>query len=126
MSITSVLLPSTPYNTATNKNGLLQALRVATGSIYDKNNNFSINSIEWNLEDGDATTLTAPAKFFIGVDTEKVDSEFIMSGVSSQSSAISANIQLGTATTDAHNVSLILNYDAVLEATADGQVALRM
>jgi hypothetical protein len=78
------------------------------------------------LNDGDATTLTAPAKFFIGVDTEKVDSEFIMSGVSSQSSAISANIQLGTATTDAHNIHLILNYDAVLEIGADGQAALRM
>ena len=118
--------PQTPYNTSTNKNGLLQALRVATGSIYDKDNNFSINSIEWNVDDGDATTLTAPGKFFIAVDLEKVDSEFIHSGVSSQSSAISANIQLGTATTDAHNIHLILNYDAVLEISADGQAALRM
>ena len=126
LTIAGQQYPQTPYNTATNKNGLLQALRVACGNIYDKHNNFSINSIEWNLEDGDATTLTAPAKFFIGVDTEKVDSEFIMSGISSQSSAISANIQLGTATTDAHNVSLILNYDAVLEIGADGQAALRM
>lgn len=126
LTIAGQQYPQTPYNTATNKNGLLQALRVATGNIYDKDNNFSINSLEWNLDDGDATTLTAPAKFFIGVDTEKVDSEFIMSGVSSQSSAISANIQLGTATTDAHNIHLILNYDAVLEIGADGQVALRM
>ena len=126
LTIAGQQYPQTPYNTATNKNGLLQALRVATGNIYDKDNNFSINSIEWNLEDGDATTLTAPAKWFFAVSTEKVDSEFIMSGVSSQSSAISANIQLGTATTDAHNVSLILNYDAVLEIGADGQAALRM
>jgi hypothetical protein len=126
LTIAGQQYPQTPYNTATNKNGLLQALRVATGNIYDKHNNFSINSIEWNLQDGDPTTLSAPAKFFIGVDTEKVDSEFIMSGVSSQSSAISANIQLGTATTDAHNIHLILNYDAVLELGADGQAALRM
>tara|TARA_R110000787_G_scaffold188222_2_gene300024 strand:- start:403 stop:1653 length:1251 start_codon:yes stop_codon:yes gene_type:complete len=126
LTIAGQQYPQTPYNTATNKNGLLQALRVACGSIYSKDNNQSINSIEWNLDDGDATTMAAPAKFFIGVDTEKVDSEFIMSGVSSQSSAISANIQLGTATTDAHNVSLILNYDAVLELGADGQAALRM
>jgi hypothetical protein len=126
LTIAGQQYPQTPYNTATNKNGLLQALRVACGNVYDKHNNFSINSVEWNLEDGDATTLTAPAKFFIGVDTEKVDSEFIMSGVSSQSSAISANIQLGTATTDAHNIHLILNYDAVLEIGADGQAALRM
>ncbi len=126
LTIGGVNYPQNPYSTARNKNGLLQALRVATGNIYDKSNNFSINSIEWNLDDGDATTLVAPAKFFIGVDTEKVDSEFIMSGISSQSSAISANIQLGTATTDAHNIHLILNYDAVLEITADGQATLRM
>ena len=126
LTIAGQQYPQTPYNTATNKNGLLQALRVATGSVYSRDNNFSINSIEWNLNDGDATTLTAPAKWFFGVDLEKVDSEFIMSGISSQSSAISANIQLGTATTDAHNVSLILNYDAVLEITADGQANLRM
>ena len=118
--------PQNPVSTSRNKNGGLQALRVATGNVYDKNNNFSINSIEWNLLDGQATTLTAPAKYFVGVDLEKVDSEFIMAGTSSQASPISANIQLGTATTDAHNIHLILNYDCVLEATADGQVALRM
>ena len=70
--------------------------------------------------------MAEPAKFFIGVDTEKVDSEFIMSGVSSQSSAISANIQLGTALVDSHNVSLILNYDGILEISSDGQANLRM
>ena len=126
LTIAGQQYPQTPYNTATNKNGLLQALRVATGNIYDKNNNFSINSIEWNLNDADATTMAEPAKFFIGVDTEKVDSEFIMSGVSSQSSAISANIQLGTALVDSHNVSLILNYDGILEISSDGQANLRM
>ena len=126
LTIAGQQYPQTPYNTATNKNGLLQALRVATGNIYDKNNNFSINSIEWNLNDGVATTMAEPAKFFIGVDTEKVDSEFIMSGVSSQSSAISANIQLGTALVDSHNVSLILNYDGILEISSDGQANLRM
>ena len=126
LTIAGQQYPQTPYNTANSKNGLLQALRVATGNIYDKNNNFSINSIEWNLNDGVATTMAEPAKFFIGVDTEKVDSEFIMSGISSQSSAISANIQLGTALVDAHNVSLILNYDGVLEISSDGQAMLRM
>lgn len=126
LTIGGVQYPQNPISTARNKNGGLQALRVATGNIYSKDNSFSCNSIEWNLEDGDATTLTAPGKYFVGVDLEKVDSEFIMSGTSSQASPISCNIQLGTATTDAHNVHLILNYDCVLEATADGQVSLRM
>ena len=126
LTIAGQNVPQVPYNTATNKNGLLQALRQATGNIYDKNNNFSINSIEWNLNDGVATTMAEPAKFFLGVDCDRVNSDFFMSGLSSQSSAISANIQLGTALVDAHNVSLILNYDAVLEISMDGQAALRM
>jgi len=126
LTIGGVQYPQNPQSTSRNKNGALQALRVALGNIYDKNNNVSVNSIEFNLEDGDATTLTAPGKYYFSADLEKVDSEFIMSGTSSQASPISANIQLGTATTDAHNVHLILNYDCVLEATADGQVALRM
>lgn len=126
LTIGGVQYPQNPISTSRNKNGGLQALRVATGNIYDKHNNASINSIEWNLQDGDPTTLTGAAKYFVGVDLEKVDSEFIMSGTSSQSSPISVNIQLGNATTDQHNIHLILNYDCILEATADGQVSLRM
>ena len=126
LNIGSVNYPQNPISTSRNKNAGLQALRVATGNVYSKDNNFSCNSIEFGLEDGDATTLTAPAKYFFGVDLEKVDSQFLMAGTSSQASPISANILLGTATTDAHNIHLILNYDCVLETTADGQTALRM
>ena len=50
-----------------------------------------------------------------------------MSGISSQNSAISVNVQLGTATAAVHNVHLILNYDALLELDFDaGQATLKM
>ena len=118
--------PQSPLNTAVCKNGHLQALRVATGNIYDKNNNFSIDATEWNYVDGDATTLAEPAKYIFGADLEVVDSSYILSGVSSQNSSITANIVLGLSTNDAHNVHLILNYDGIIEITADGQATLKM
>jgi len=107
--------PQTAYNTALNKNGMLMALKGATGSIYSKDNNFSINAVEWLREDGAATTLDAPGKFIVGIDTEVLDNDYIMSGISSQNSSITANIVCNTATTNAHNIHLISSYDALLE-----------
>ena len=115
--------PSTAYNTALNKNGMLMALKQATGSVYAKDNNFSINSIEWNRNDGDATTLSACGKFIVGIDTEVLDNAYIMSGISSQNSSITANIVCNTATTDAHNIHLITSYDALLEIDFTSGVA---
>lgn len=119
--------PQTPANTAQNKAGILQALRGAVGSIADKSNSMSINSVEFNKIDGSTTTLAACGKFIVGIDTEVIDSDFIMSGVSSQNSSITANIQLGTALIDNHNVHLILAYDALLELDfVSGQATLKM
>ncbi len=119
--------PQTPLSTAINKNGILMALKQATGSVYSKDNNFSINAVEWNKLDGDATTGSVMAKFILGVDTSVIDNDYIMSGVSSANSSITLNIQLGTATTDAHNVHAILNYDALLELDfAQGMASLKM
>lgn len=127
LTIAGKSYPQTPLNTALNKNGILMALKQATGSVYAKDNNFSINAVEWNKLDGDATTLSAMAKFIVGVDCEVIDSDYIMSGVSSANSSITLNVQLGTATTDAHNVHLILNYDALLEIDfAQGMASLKM
>tara|TARA_R110000787_G_scaffold48680_2_gene117061 strand:- start:613 stop:1872 length:1260 start_codon:yes stop_codon:yes gene_type:complete len=126
MTVAGTVYPQTPYSTSQNKNGILAGLKQACGSIYDKTNAQSINSIEWNLEDGDATTLTAPGKFYVGVDLEVVDSDFILSGISSQNSSISVDIQLGTATTDSHNVNLLMAYDAIIEINSDGQANVRM
>lgn len=115
LTIAGTSYPQTAYNTALNKNGMLMALKQATGSVYSKDNDFAINAIEWNRNDGDATTLSAPGKFFASVDCEVLDNQYIMSGISSQNSSITANIVCNTATTDAHSISLISSYDALLE-----------
>ena len=123
ITIAGTQYPSTAYNTALNKNGMLMALKQATGSVYAKDNNFSINSIEWGRLDGDATTLSASGKFIVGIDCEVLDNAYIMSGVSSQNSSITANIVCNTATTDAHNIHLITSYDALLEIDFTSGVA---
>lgn len=123
ITIAGTQYPSSSYQTSLNKNGMLMALKQATGSVYSKDNNFSINAIEWNRIDGDAPTLDAPAKFIVGIDCEVLDNAYIMSGVSSQNSSITANIVCNTATTDAHNIHLITSYDALLEIDFTSGVA---
>lgn len=123
ITIAGTQYPSTAYNTALNKNGMLMALKQATGSVYSKDNNYSINSIEWNRKDGDATTLDAPAKFYVGIDTEVLDNAYIMSGISSQNSSITANITCNSVTTNAVNIHLISSYDALLEIDFTAGVA---
>ncbi len=115
LTIAGTQYPSSAYNTALNKNGMLMALKQATGSVYSKDNNFSINSREWGVIDGVATTLDTPGKFIVGIDTEVLDNDYIMSGISSQNSSITCNIVCNTATVDAHNIHLISSYDALLE-----------
>ena len=119
--------PQNQLSTAQNKAGIFQAFRAACGTIYAPDNNCSINSVEFGYNSGATTTVSAPGKFIVGVDLEVIDNEYIMSGISSQNSAISVNVQLGTATSTVHNIHLILNYDALLELDfAAGQASVKM
>ena len=62
-----------------------------------------------------ATTLTAPAKFYFGVNCEKLSSNgALLTGISTQSSPISLRLSTGTLTTQASNVYLIALYDALI------------
>lgn len=123
ITIAGTQFPSQPYNTALNKNGGLMALKQATGSVYAKDNNFSINSREFGVNDGVATTLDVNGKHYVGIDCEVLDNDYIMSGISSQNSSITANIVLNTASVDAHNVHLITSYDGLLEIDFTAGVA---
>jgi hypothetical protein len=121
--------PATSLNTAINKAGIFQSLRGAVGSVYSKDNNCAINAVEFNVLDGASPTLAEPGKFIVGIDCEILGSasDYIMSGTSSQNSAITVVLQLGTATTDAHNVNLVLDYDALIEVDfATGQASVKM
>lgn len=112
-----VLYPQKPISAATAKAQALMELKSAVGSIFDKSNNMSINTVEFSYVANPAptTTLFAPAKYFIGVSTEKLNSESLLTGISTQNSPISYRISTGSNTTNASTVSLIVNYDALLE-----------
>jgi len=124
----SLAYPQTPHNTSTNKAGIFQALRGSVGTIYDSHANTSINSVEFNYISSASTTFNEPGKFIVGTDLQIVGgNDYILSGISTANSAISAVISLGTATSALHNVHLILAYDALLEVDfASGMTSVKM
>lgn len=109
--------PSKPISAATAKAQVLMELKSAVGSIFDRSNNMSINSVEFGYVSNPAptTTITAPAKFFIGTSTERLNSENLLTGISTQNSPISYRINTGSNTTNASTVSLVVNYDLLIE-----------
>jgi hypothetical protein len=116
-SVNGVIYPQKPLNTRTNKTEILQELRSAFGSIFDKNNNCSINLIEFGFNGtAAACTYERMGKCYIGVSTEKmVNSGTLLSGISSADSPISYRINTGTSIgANASTISLIVNYDALL------------
>lgn len=118
-NIGGVQYPQRPLSSRVNRSGILQELRTAVGSIFDKNNSFSINAIEWNYAGGTAATCTytAPGKFYIGTSTEKLNSNSLLTGISTQNSSISLRINNGVASIGANQstVTLVINYDALFE-----------
>ena len=128
INIAGVSYPQRTLSTLNNKTYILQELRRACGNMDDKNNNMAINSIEFYKQGADATTVSAPAKFIVGIPLEKLhipNDKAILTGVSTNNSNITVNINTATATAQSHTVNLILNYDAILEVdtqTRDARV----
>ena len=121
--------PQRALSTLNNKAYVIQELRRASGNTNDKNNNLSINAIEFNYLPNTGTTYSTPSKFIIGIPLEKLhipSDKAILTGVSTNNSNITVNINTSsTATAQAHTVNLILNYDAIIEVdtqTRDARV----
>lgn len=127
INVGGISYPQRPLSTLTNKAGILQYLRNATGSIYDRNNSLSINNIEWNKVGANSTTYQEPAKFFVGVSLEKMHTTALLTGISTQNSAITVLLSTSTPTAQAHTVNLILSYDALIEIDVNSrQVSVKM
>jgi hypothetical protein len=125
-SIGGIIYPQRPISTLVNRAGALMELKSATGSIYDKSNSFSINSVEYAYTSANTTTAQAMAKFYVGTSTEKLNSDSLLTGISTQNSPISYRVSLGTATSQAHLITLVVNYDALFEVdTVNRQVAVK-
>ena len=119
--------PQRSLSTLNNKAYIVQELRRASGNINDKNNNMSINSVEFYSSTG-TTTNSVPAKFIIGIPLEKLhipSDKAMLTGVSTNNSNITVNINTSTITPAAYTINLILNYDAIIEVdtqTRDARV----
>ena len=125
-SVGGVIYPQRPISTLVNRAGALMELKSATGSIYDKANSFAINSVEYAYVSANTTTAQAMAKFYVGTSTEKLNSDSLLTGISTQNSPISYRVSLGTATSQAHLITLVANYDALFEVdTVNRQVAVK-
>ena len=121
-----VIYPQRALSSLVNRAGILQELRSALGSVYDRNNAFAISSVEFLYNSGSTTTAAAPGKFYIGTSLEKLNSDSLLTGISTQNSPISYRISTGTATAQVHTITLIVNYDALFEIdTVNRQTALK-
>lgn len=125
--VASLPYPARPLSTVQNKAGILTELSSSFGPAHDLlTTNFSINPTEFNHTNNTTTTVAIPAKFYVGVNTERLSSNAIMlSGVSSQNSPISLRIDIGTQTVNAQVLQVIALYDAIVEIdVANKQVAV--
>lgn len=106
--------PQRPLSLVANKSRVLMELKNAIGSIYSASNALSINGVEFNRVVNTATTYSAPAKHYIGISLESLHSG-LLTGTSTQNSPISLLFSTASATAQALNAMLILNYDALIE-----------
>ena len=108
--------PTRELNTLTSKAGIFMELSQAISPAGDMlQSQFSINQLEFNRINADTTTVNQPGKFIIGVNTERMMTSALLTGVSSQGSPISVRISMSTAMTNAQVAQLICQYDALLQ-----------
>ena len=115
--IGNINYPQKALSTITNRSGILQELRRSMNTIFGSNVSMSINSLEYAYVSASMTSVPIPAKFWVGVCLQKltIPQKAFFTGISTQNSPITVLINIGTATSQAHNVMLILNYDAIIE-----------
>ena len=116
-AVGGVVMPQNPLSTLNNRAGILNELRRAMGSIYEKNNSMSIGASEFVAIMGGTTSITIPGKFYVGINTQKLteSQDYMFTGVSSANSQINVIINTSTATSVALTAYLIANYDAIFE-----------
>jgi len=105
------------------KASVLMYMREATGSIQDQRNSPSINSVEFSriASDGVQSTLEEPAKFYVTIPLEKIQSSnpyqavTLLSGVSAASAPINVLVNIGTAPASPMSCFLIAKYTELVE-----------
>jgi hypothetical protein len=115
--IGSINYPQKSLSTVNNRSGILQELRRSMNTIFGSNVSMAINTLEFNRNSANTTTIEIPGKFWVGVCLQKltIPQKAFFTGISTQSSPITVCINIGSSTSQAHTCMLILNYDAIIE-----------
>ena len=111
-------------STAVNRNaGIPELILALNGSQHILSASFHVNYEGWGLGNGSTTTnATAPnypvqyGSFVYGVNCERLSSnDVLLSGISTESSPISVNLNFSSATTVTQSVRLTIMYDAIIQ-----------
>jgi hypothetical protein len=116
-SCAGVVIPQNPLSTINNKSGILNELRRAMGSIYERTNSMSIGGTEFVQTAASTTSIVVPGKFYVGVSTRRLteDQDYMFTGISSANSQINVIISTSTAVPQSVTAYLLANYDAIFE-----------
>ena len=116
--VSGIPYPARACDTLNLKSSAMSELRQFVAGYHDiQGSNMSILPVEWNYLGSSTTTATNPGKWFFAVNTEKIqgESKSLLSGISTQNSPISLNLQLNTATSSGFTVLLMCMYDVLIE-----------
>ena len=109
-------------STSVNKNaGIPELILALNGSQHILSTMFHVNYEGWALNNGATTTNTTNypvqyGSFVYACNCEKLSSnDVLLSGISTESSPISVNLNFSTATTVAQSVRLTIMYDAIIQ-----------
>jgi hypothetical protein len=112
-------IPQNPLSSLNNRAGILNELRRAMGSIYERSNSMAIGASEFLIKPDTPSSIVIPAKFYVGVNCQKLteSQDYMFSGISSANSQINVIINTGTAipANSSLNALLIASYDAIYE-----------
>lgn len=121
-SVAGIKYPQRPISTAVNKNSAIPELILAlNGSQHILSAQFSNNYAGWVLNNGATTTNTTnyPVQygtFIFGTNVERLSSnDVLLSGISTESSPITVNLNFSAATTVGQSVRLTVMYDSVIQ-----------
>ena len=108
--------PERPLSAKNNKSAIFSALADCWGgnshSLY--NESMSILPVEFARNEATATTVALPGRFYVGQNVERLQTSAMVTGVSSLNTAINLRMDIPTATTLSHQVSLVCLYDSIL------------
>lgn len=126
-TINSTPYPQREISTTLNKAGAIMELKKALGQLTSKHNSQSINFTEFNRVAGDTTTLQEPAKFILGVNTERLStSDVLLSGVSSQNANVTLRCNIGGAPAEQLTAYCICNADVLIKIDPAMKQAIAM